>query len=870
MTAMAKQLSTDSRGGSALILTVVLTSLLAIVGVLFLMAARIDKMATSATSENQELTFAVETLVAQISEVLVEDVPGVVDDQEYYDYPDANDPWLADLEPYSSGGNYSWRQISDVTGYLAQRGFSTRMVDVDPPGPRKVLGNYSEIRLSSGQLEGQLADADGDGIADSKWIELGGVTSRKGQPIYAAVRVIDNQGMLNVNTGSRFDETEGDETTVDGTSQLQVNVVALAGRPGRSATTTDVAALLGARANDTADSAALDLSRYEREVIWRYQEPISFWTPFDLSDELELRYRYCINSSTRARLESVWYDTLASKTDLVQVPYDGYTDSGPSRKKWRRLDDWRERVTNDLNAVEPDRRHLATTYNMDRIIMPKRVQTSPGIDPGKMVNVNDAGEFALREAIAAALSEADAGFLGVAERAAQITANVLDFIDDDSEVTVIQGSGWSSAYYGFEQPCIYISELACRFVPDPSTGDIHKSYAVELHRPYFEDPDPLPGRWRLVIDNVLATNVEETITWSGTRRFHVLRAEDAQARLAVAFADSEEPLDTMQQFGYGQTDYGKTVQTLGATGFEEGATITLERRVGPTDTWVKVDYVRVPSGWTAADGEAHSIQRDISAHKCVRRLWASAATTPGLGHAVGNYVDADQPDIIQAHPENRPLKNIGELGMVFAISAYNVPEAATAADVLIDLRNPVYARPFARLFNYLTVINPETHGAGAGETRVMGRININTAPSFVIAQLPWMQYRDSTLFARARAIVDYRNNNGPYESIADVMQVDALVQPGFDGDHNQYDDDPRGPDLTPDTARDDFEERDIIFTRISNLVTVRSDVFTAYILVRIGVDGPQRRMLALFDRSQVRSSSDDVRLVALHQVADPR
>ena len=64
----------------------------------------------------------------------------------------------------------------------------------------------------------------------------------------------------------------------------------------------------------------------------------------------------------------------------------------------------------------------------------------------------------------------------------------------------------------------------------------------------------------------------------------------------------------------------------------------------------------------------------------------------------------------------------------------------------------------------------------------------------------------------------------------DYYGADAIDQDGF-------------PDLTPlkilrtrDGAADDFEERDLIFHRISNLITVRSDVFTAYVLVRIGAE----------------------------------
>ena len=79
------------------------------------------------------------------------------------------------------------------------------------------------------------------------------------------------------------------------------------------------------------------------------------------------------------------------------------------------------------------------------------------------------------------------------------------------------------------------------------------------------------------------------------------------------------------------------------------------------------------------------------------------------------------------------------------------------------------------------------------------------------------------------------------------------------------------PDLTPrDGAAGDFEERDVIFSRISNIATVRSDVFTAYILVRLGVDGPQKRVLAVLDRSRVTSPGDKVKILALHPVPDPR
>jgi hypothetical protein len=448
----------------------------------------------------------------------------------------------------------------------------------------------------------------------------------------------------------------------------------------------------------------------------------------------------------------------------------------------------------------------------------------------------------------------------------QITANLRDYIDDDDEITVIPGG--SSLYYGFERPCIYLSEIAYRQVKDPDTGELHASYAIELYRPYFEDRDPQAGDWELVIDNPSTSDVEIGITWSGSRRFHVLLAEDSGASLKeyVSFRDAEEPTDTMPLFGYSQSSYGKTAQDLGKATIESGATISLRRRVRSAGKWIVVDYKRVPDGWITADGTARSLQRDISANKCIRRLWASEVSTPGLGNAAPNYVDTQHPEVIQAHPANKPLTNIGQLGLVLARSAYSMPEGVSPPECLIDLRNPAYRK----LFNYLTVIDPSQHVRSAGETRVMGRININTAPAFVLAQLPWMQYEDASPFQKAGAIVAYRDSHGPYKSIGDLMQVDLLGMLALDGKDNQHADNPRGPDLTPDTARDDMEERDLIFTRISNLVTVRSDVFTAYLLVRIGLNGPQKRIMAILDRSKVNAAGDKVRIAAQWSVPDPR
>ena len=927
------------RTGSALILVVVLTSLLAIVGVMFVMVARVDRIATSAISENKTLDYAVEAVIARISQELVLDVPGVAG-AEYYDYPGQWDRWLASLEPHKDGG-YKWRQISDVTGFLKRESYAAQNVEVElpdsqrPKSSEKWVRDYPEIRVNSDgkfldkngdeAADGLWADADGDGVADSKWIELDDITSNKGKPIYAAIRVIDNGGMLNVNTAYKFDPTKSRER-IDGSSQTQINLAALSQRG----------------ANGTLDNAADDLQyvrcgrgsepygeddipEYERDVVWRYYQPAedTKYTPFDISDELELRNRFILNhSDIDTRIETVW--TKAFRGDHYL-----YCPIGSTEKT---VDDWLDRACYDVSDPNANEyysyRHIATTYNMDRIIRP---------DGGKMVNVNRDGAGLIYSAIGAALFTADPNFKDIDEIAAQTAVNLKDFRDNDSNVTPLPDVN-GITYYGFEQPCIYISEVAHKF-EIPPVGPIGveiRGYVVELYKPYSGDKDP--SNWRLVISGpppsggpigapVGRPRKEECdIDWSGSKQFYVIQ---------------NDPHKILPEI-----DSDAVVEDSGALVFSDGDLIELQRRVD--DVNITVDSIEV-TGWLVPEPPVvgtRSFKRDINRHKCIRRLWGSDADEEALTLGRDNsYIDPNS-RMIQAHPENRPFTNVGEIGMVFRKSAYGgIGPSDTEADVRLDLADPNYHN----IFKYLTVFDPSKDGInndGDGETpsdpdgwiddedepylyltpewKIPGRININTAPWYVIAQLPWVTNDtvvDADRYKLAQAIVAYRDKleieagvldystAGTWSPPDDVktrkfgmgLQLtdpDVREEPGFAGvaellnvtqdldapttpaadpwyDIRRYGRDealsPVPLDFSPDIVDNDFEERDVIFARLSNLVTVRSDVFTAYILVRIGADGPQKRVMAILDRSNVYPpEGGKVRIVALHPVADPR
>lgn len=994
--------------GSALIMAVVLTVLLSIVGIMFIMVARMDKAATNSIIENKELKSAVDSVIEIISQQLVLDTPGVAR-QEYYDYPGDKDEWLASIEPYKSGSDYYWPQISDITGYLtaSSRNFITRDVPVEPEGliTETVVREYPIFDMDSDgrflevedngsksiATEGVSADADGDGIADSKWIELKDMRTSKGQKIYAAIRVIDNSAMLNINTAYQFDANSSDEDEIDGSTQAQINL------KGLLKGTDDIDDFHQSRCGT--ESTVWNDPNYIKNIIWNFTFPKGGQLPFDISDELELRYRYCVDGRTKARIEEPTLPKTirgAGWDDYGNV-YKDLGDSGI----WG-LDEWRTRITDpnetDLNS-KADRRHLLTTYNLDRVIDPngKRMfSTWVNRDPQALY---ERLKSCIDRTLPASEQDDKEAWL------AQISANIVDYSDDDANVSVVKEG--SDEYYGFERPFIYISEITRRFEKSRNSNDpnIYKSYAVELYKNF--DSDEKFDDWELRIGSDIIPIRDFDFEQRGGN-YYVIVYENSMASLAdrVKFRDSPNDgatgVDPDVRFCGGQTWFG--VDTDGNNIFSDSYDVyfgtsetsvtdaTISRPLGVliaedssnfcafggtkvedttyywrVDAWYNrggdpceyqegsvqsfTTWPEEPNSihdWTdpcdpngiilrkddiitlsrKVDGASvseidvdskaiydanfsdpsitgiYSYQRDIGRNNRLKRLWYFD-TGSTLGHW-NNYPDSPANPI---QPFHSGFRTIGEIGKVFRKSTYIRPSYRfnyndtplnTEKDVRIDLHDP----DMQKVFQYLTVMDPDRFaGNDANETRVKGRLNINTAPKFLIQQLPWVTpelaeaiiaYRDMTTVAGETSI-NYDNRNTAtdlvfadyplrdelaFASIGELMTVInkdsskkeySIQKYGLDNTNQ------RGfPDISidgrskTDSAANDLEERELIFARISDLVTVRSDVFTAYVLVRLGTDGPQKRVVAILDRSGVKSETDKVKIRALQLTPDPR
>jgi hypothetical protein len=1035
--------------GSALILAVVLTSILAIVGVLFIMMARVDKVSTSAISENRELNLAIDTIIAEISQQLISDIPGVTG-QEYHDYPQHtvvagpdgqlgtqddlvidpgadlilgtvddipvyqtdSDPWLAALAPKLKVDCYEtplddsddivgFSHITDLYGRLAYL-FQLGLTDLENDRVSfrnmraKIIAPALPIRS-----EGDKADADGDGVADSRWIIIPDVTSSKGKPIHAAIRAVDNQAMLNVNAGFKFDPNFVDANLIDGSSQLQINLMALANRPYDPATLGDETRLLDARANyGLGGLNPLDLEAYKRNVIWQYTLPIgSLYTPFDISDELELRNRFVLDIvDIDSRIEDssrLWTNAFTG----LYYKLSPYNQSG-------QLLEWFNRADKDM--FDPcdiiySYRHIATTYNIDRIIDPRG---------GRMINVNNGNTpvdipyqrysrlfplypldmntpvgilydrlLSSYERILSSLGPVIVD-PNVVTQYAQLAVNMVDFSDDDDInnddvldfncVTYLRDP-YGFDHYGFEaQP--FITEVAWK-IDQPADF-----YAVELYNPsskkiilrdnfilelvsredpsyvipiIFDDPcDIIDANSHFVIANNLgAFTLYNTINPSNTTNLKV--------DPALVFFGGRIPPDKSKPVIDIRPDPDKSRPPVygGRAGSYD---LYLRRLDVPVAGGIYVDKQPIEPNWATPGKPIRAFGRDDRDWRVIYYFELVEDLDPGGSLGMANYFHIFSmpfsihdfsfflPNPLDPRAE---LITVGDIPRILTLGhgvtrsstigqqllVTELLQLSTAIDqehsVRLDLQNP-YHRD---VFQYLTVFDPtrdfidnDSDGLGIDldgdgflditeidldEVKIPGRININTAPWYVIAQLPWMTHET------AQALVAYRDklplpvdySVGRYNAIVtNPLNADFATsfvpgtvreQPGFEsiGELNfiiaglnnfniaQYalngidlllfpdlttrDDDP--PIDLGDEVVDDFEERDVIFSRISNLVSVRSDVFTAYILVRIGADGPQKRVIAILDRSgvnktNVNSPDGKVRIVALQHVPDPR
>ncbi len=257
--------------------------------------------------------------------------------------------------------------------------------------------------------------------------------------------------------------------------------------------------------------------------------------------------------------------------------------------------------------------------------------------------------------------------------------------------------------------------------------------------------------------------------------------------------------------------------------------------------------------------------------------WGTA-TTHTLGGTNTSYGSVTASQRKQLVVANKNMISLGELGHLLAVgygtqSSYtsNALYATSGTNTVDSAKLDLGTSPATLIPNYFTILDPKNDdidddGDGAigtdtglqaddidgPEIQVPGRININTASSSVLAALPgtsasvslgsWSATIQGTKTADY-SLISKIINARPLGSVGTLTTVAGMDYFGTDNIDNDG-----------DGLIDEKDEKDLIYTAISNLITTHSNVFAVYVTARIvNSDASQtfatRKLVAIVDRS---------------------
>jgi hypothetical protein len=504
-----------------LILVVAVLVLMVLIGTAYIQAARNDRAAT-ATMNNSNIGLAIDAEIARVASLLkadvVSDTGNVLDDgesREPYDYPHKNvDPWLSFTHPESIGGTYQWRHVSNVTNDAAS--WSLRGNDNDDElsfGGFDFEGTDKTIGASDDR-----ADANGDGLPDSRWVDSA-IGSVRGTRYVAAVQVKDLSSLLNVNVAlaqasavgtNYFDPTNS--VTYDGSNEAprfwypsELDLGEFLMELGSYVSTTDrdgeIKALLGYRLDQS--SATLPTSWADRYTFWQNAGRMygnfndgagTSYRPLGLAEEMKLRRYNGLNSPDMAGT------VLDEEFPKIMREQDSGGSVADAEALYRDVPG----VTYPLHFCPQEPRHQMTTVSGAAVVAPLlsgesgrklQVDINHAIDAtNPNVTVDDLATT-IRDIYAEGTPTLPSNVPTVSEFANQLAASIADYADADSKLTRVGDQ------YGMEQ-LPFITEVYLQYDYQASgavagsgpnlwnvtlTKGGDSAFAIEIRNPFRTD-----------------------------------------------------------------------------------------------------------------------------------------------------------------------------------------------------------------------------------------------------------------------------------------------------------------------------------------------------------------------------------------------
>jgi hypothetical protein len=415
----AKGFGRSHERGSIMLVVVVALLMISMMGMAYLQTSRLDQ-ASAQTSAKSYIDVVANASIAYIGEVLKNDMitsDGVVFDRsqgiEGYDFPwtsrnysysvqfndgstdtsdggQLDDTWLASSEPdFTSGHKGTWQHISNLNGIFLRLPSSSSEdatpdevavnnsnMDIktrwgfDTDVPINVSNQSNNLDYAANGYEVLGADADGDGIYDSKWT-WAPIRQVSGISYVMAARIIDNSAMLNMNVA--LSQVNGKDSYSDNIPQALNPAEWDFGNfvYSNGGTTSELRNLLAHRLGVTPTSSlALPVTSANMYTFWfngalSYDNYPAPYNKLGILNELELRYRNGLNNpEITATIEGTSYgmETFLRGAETAETTYTKV--SGVSK-----MDDY----------FQDEVRHQLTTVSGASVYRPSLPNETPGV-----------------------------------------------------------------------------------------------------------------------------------------------------------------------------------------------------------------------------------------------------------------------------------------------------------------------------------------------------------------------------------------------------------------------------------------------------------------------------------------------------------